>query len=76
MKPVTEDVVYSILQGLEKREARKRRKMEAAKAALPAKVLGPVGNGRIIVLDRAKSRAQKTVTGFYCYMASRVSEVR
>ena len=46
MKPVTDDVVFSILEGLEQRERKKRAALEAAKIALPDKVLGSMGNRR------------------------------
>ena len=39
MKPITEDVVFSILQGLEKRERRKTPVQDAKTAALHEKIL-------------------------------------
>ena len=73
MKPVTDDVVFSILKNLEKRERRQRAALEAAKVSLPEKVLGPVGNRRIIAFDKARLRARKTVNGMFCYVALRAT---
>lgn len=69
MKPITDDVVFSIMQGLEQRERNQRAAMDAARAALPRKVLGPIGNRRIISLDHARQRARRTVSGMFCYVA-------
>ena len=69
MKPITDDVVFSIMEGLEKRERRQKAALEAAKAKLPEKVLGSLGNRRIISLDMARSRARRTVSGMFCYVA-------
>ena len=69
MKPITDDVVFSIMQGLEQRERRQRAAMERAKIALPDKVLGSAGNRRIISLDHARRRARRTVSGMFCYVA-------
>lgn len=69
MKPITDDVVFSIMKGLEKRERRQKAAIEAAKIALPEKILGPAGNRRIISLGLARQRAQRTVSGMFCYVA-------
>ncbi|MEM7752164.1 MAG: hypothetical protein AAF230_02055 [Pseudomonadota bacterium] len=69
MKPITDDVVFSIMKGLEQRERRKKAAMEAAKMALPEKILGPAGNRRIISLVHARRRARRTVSGMFCYVA-------
>jgi len=69
MKPVTDDVVFSIMEGLEERERKKRAALEAAKIALPDKVLGSMGNRRVISFDLAKQRARRTVSGMFCYVA-------
>lgn len=68
MKPITDDVVFSIMKGLEQREKRQRARLEAAKAALPDKVLGEAGNRRIISFDMAR-HARKTMSGVFCYVA-------
>ncbi|MGR3514422.1 MAG: hypothetical protein ACU0GG_16820 [Paracoccaceae bacterium] len=69
MKPITDDVVFSILEGLEERERKRRVAAEAAKIALPDKVLGSLSNRRIISFDLARSRARRTVSGMFCYVA-------
>lgn len=69
MKPITDDVVFSIMEGLEKREKNRKAALEAAKIALPGKILGPEGNRRIISLDLARQRARRTVSGMFCYVA-------
>jgi len=66
MKPITDDVVYSILKGLEKRE-RSTKKIEGA-AQHSARILGPIGNKRVISLDVAR-QAKRTVSGVFCYVA-------
>lgn len=68
MKPITDDVVFSILQGLEKRERRTRSLRKVTKTALPSRLLGPIGNKRIISLDMAR-QARRTVSGVFCYVA-------
>jgi hypothetical protein len=68
MKPITDDVVFSILKGLEKREKRQRARLEAAKAALPDKVLGEAGSRRKISFDMAR-HARRTVSGVFYYVA-------
>ena len=40
MKPITDDVVYSIMQGLERRERRQKVSLERTKATLSEKILG------------------------------------
>jgi len=67
MKPITDDVVFSIMKGLEKRERTQRARLEATKASLPDRVLGAISNRRIISLDLA--RARRTVSGVFCYVA-------
>ena len=69
MKPITDDVVFSILEGLEKHERQRKVARNAAKIALPNKVLGSMGNGRIISFDLARQRAKRTVSGMFCYVA-------
>lgn len=69
MKPITDDVVFSIMEGLEKREKNRKAALDAAKIALPGKILGPEGNRRIISLDLARQRARRTVSGMFCYVA-------
>ncbi len=69
MKPITDDVVYSIMQGLERRERRQKVSLERTKATLSEKILGFEGNRRIISLDFARKRARRTVSGVFCYVA-------
>ncbi len=69
MKPITDDVVFSIMKGLEKREKRQRASLEAAKIALPDKILAEANRGRVISLKAARERAQRTVNGVFCYVA-------
>ncbi len=69
MKPITDDVVFSIMKGLEKRERTQKAALETARVTLPEKILGPLGNRRIISLDLARQRARRTVSGVYCYVA-------
>jgi hypothetical protein len=69
MKPITDDVVFSIMEGLEKRENNRKAALEAAKIALPGKILGSEGNRRIISFDLARQRARRTVSGMFCYVA-------
>ncbi len=64
MKPITDDVVFSILKGLEKRERSNR----TSPANNAARVLRPAGNKRIISLDVAR-QARRTVSGVFCYVA-------
>ena len=64
MKPITDDVVFSILKGLEKRE----RSTNLSPAHTSARILGPIGNKRIISLDVAR-QAKRTVSGMFCYVA-------
>ena len=64
MKPITDDVVFSILKGLEKRE----RSNKVSPANASARILGPIGNKRIISLDVAR-QAKRTVSGVFCYVA-------
>lgn len=68
MKPITDDVVFSILEGLEKRERRKRGLRKVTKPALSSRLLRPGGNKRIISLDIAR-QARRTVSGVFCYVA-------
>ena len=68
MKPITEDVVFSILQGLEKRERRKTPVQDAKTAALHEKILNRDSDRRIISLDFARRRARRTVSGMFCYV--------
>ncbi len=69
MKPITDDVVYSIMQGLERRERRQKVSLERTKATLSEKILGFEGNRRIISLDFARKRTRRTVSGVFCYVA-------
>ncbi len=68
MKPITDDVVFSIMKGLEKRERTQRARLEAAKTSLPDRVLGSITNKRVISLDFAR-QARRTVSGVFCYVA-------
>jgi len=68
MKPITDDVVYSIMKGLEKRERTQRARLESTKASLPDRVLGSIANKRIISLDLAR-QARRTVSGVFYYVA-------
>ncbi len=68
MKPITDDVVFSILQGLEKRERNANSIRKVTKTGLSARILGPIGNKRIISLDAAR-QARRTVSGVFCYVA-------
>ena len=68
MKPITDDVVFSILQGLEKRERSKQGKKTTKKNGATARILGPIGNKRIISLDMAR-QARRTVSGVFYYVA-------
>lgn len=68
MKPITDDVVFSILQGLEKRERSKQGKKTTNKNGTTARILGPIGNKRIISLDMAR-QARRTVSGVFYYVA-------
>lgn len=69
MKPVTDDVVFSIMERLEKRERNCRAAAESAKIALPDKVLSAIGSRRAISLGMARQRARQTVSGVFCYVA-------
>ncbi len=69
MKPITDDVVFSIMKGLEKRERSRVKALDVARKTLPEKILGPVGNRRVISLDLARRRANATVSGVFCYAA-------
>ena len=69
MKPITDDVVFSIMKGLEKREQSRVKALDVARKTLPQKILGPVGNRRVISLDLARRRAHATVSGVFCYAA-------
>lgn len=68
MKPITDDVVFSILQGLEKRERRQNAVHDPKTAALHEKILARDGERRIISLDFARRRARRTVSGMFCYV--------
>ncbi|MCG6882258.1 MAG: hypothetical protein LJE62_00725 [Silicimonas sp.] len=68
MKPITDDVVFSIMKGLEKRE-RNKTALYVARKTLPEKILGSIGNRRVISLDVARRRANRTVSGMFCYVA-------
>lgn len=68
MKPITDDVVFSIMQGLEKRERRKNSTHDNVTAALHEKILKRDGDRRIISLDFARKRARRTVSGMFCYV--------
>ena len=68
MKPITDDDVHSILKGLEKRE-RRRKAAEVKRISLPDRVLGSLGNRRVISFDLAKQQARRTVSGVFCYVA-------
>ncbi len=69
MKPITDDVVFSIMQGLERRERRQMSAPDRVKQTLSEKILGFEGNRRIISLDFARKRARRTVSGVFCYVA-------
>ena len=69
MKPITDDVVFSIMQGLEKRERNQKAALKTARETLPQKILGVEGNRRIISLDLARRKARRTVSGMFCYVA-------
>lgn len=64
MKPITDDVVFSILKGLEKRE----RSKGAGTTKMSDRVLGPMGNKRVISLNAVR-QARRTVNGVFCYVA-------
>ena len=64
MKPITDDVVFSLLKGLEKRE---RTKISGT-TRMSDRVLGPIGKKRAITLDIAR-QAKRTVSGVFCYVA-------
>ncbi len=68
MKPITDDVVFSIMQGLEKRERRNKGVHGAKTAALHEKILRRDGDRRIISFDFARQRARRTVSGMFCYV--------
>ena len=68
MKPITDDVVFSILQGLEKRERRLKGVQSVRTAQLHEKILKRDGDRRIISLDFARARARRTVSGMFCYV--------
>ena len=69
MKPITDDVVFSIMKGLEKRERTRQAALETARTTLPEKILGRTGNRGIISFDLARRRARRTVSGMFCYVA-------
>ncbi len=68
MKPITDDVVFSIMQGLEKRERRNNSAQDKVTAALHEKILKRDGDRRIISFDFARKRARRTVSGMFCYV--------
>lgn len=68
MKPITDDMVFSILQGLEKRERKPQGKKITKVNKITARILGPIGDRRIISLDAAR-QARRTVSGMFCYVA-------
>ncbi len=68
MKPITDDVVFSIMQGLEKRERRQNKVQVGKTATLHEKLLKRDGDRRIISLDFARNRARRTVSGMFCYV--------
>lgn len=68
MKPITDDVVFSIMKGLEKRERTQRARLEATRMSLPDRVLGSIASKRVISLDFAR-QARRTVSGVFCYVA-------
>ncbi|MEM6384673.1 MAG: hypothetical protein AAF718_00415 [Pseudomonadota bacterium] len=69
MKPITDDVVFTILEGLEKREWNKRTVARGATTSLSDKLLGKMSGRRIISLRRTPQRARRTVSGMFCYVA-------
>lgn len=66
MKPITDDVVFSIMERLETRE---RKQKAAREAAISQRMRGASGNRRIVSLDIARQRARRTVSGMLCYVA-------
>ncbi len=69
MKPISDDVVFSILEGLEKREKRKRALPRPRRAAMPDTIHTALGTSRTISLSSAGRRAKRTVSDLYCYIA-------
>lgn len=67
MKPITDDIVYSILEGLEKRE--RGRHAVSPKIAAPDPVLGEAGHRRILPFELSRQRAKRTVNGMFYYVA-------
>ncbi|MEO0915772.1 MAG: hypothetical protein AAFY31_02145 [Pseudomonadota bacterium] len=67
MKPITDDDVFSILEGLEKRE--RGRGSIASKIAAPDPVLGNTGQRRILPFELSRKRAKRTVNGMFYYVA-------
>ncbi len=68
MKPITDDVVFSIMQGLEKREKRNGA-LAGRTSALHETILKRDSDRRIISFDFARNRARRTVSGMFCYVA-------
>ena len=68
MKPITDDMVFSILQGLEKRERKPQGKKMTKANKMTARILGPIGDKRIVSLNVAR-QARRTVSGMFCYVA-------
>jgi hypothetical protein len=69
MKPITDDVVHSLLQGIAAREKTRRGRDRRASSA-PAKIIkftGPnVRNGKIKI-DAEGTR--RTISGVFCYVS-------
>jgi len=70
MKPITDDVVFSIMKGLEKRERRSSASAQVRKISLPDRILGSIANKRAISVSLAKRQAKRTVSGVFCYVAN------
>lgn len=65
MKPITDDVVHTLMQGIAKRESRSARQSGSAKIIKFTR--GMAKQGDVISLDAA--RARKTISGVFCYVA-------
>lgn len=68
MKPITDEVVHSLLQGIEERE--KLRPRERRLRSKPAKIIrfcGPkVREGKIALQTKG---ARRTISGVFCYVS-------
>lgn len=65
MKPITDDVVHTLMQGIAKRESRSVRQSGSAKIIKFAR--GVAKQDDIISLDAV--RARKSISGVFCYVA-------